>query len=182
MSTDSPRIPSFAAFWPYYIGEHRHPVCRRLHFVGTTLFGGIVLGCLTSRPLWFGGALLAALALGAVAFKMEGKRSGTLVLISMIVLLIVGHPAILVGVVAAYAFAWIGHFKVEHNRPATFTYPLWSLAGRDAARAVVVRGRLGDRGPRPRGLTRGHVTPRVPGPRPAGAGPAAPSRSRAGGG
>lgn len=36
---------------------------------------------------------------------------------------------VLAGVVAAYGFAWVGHFFVEHNRPATFQHPWLSLRG-----------------------------------------------------
>ncbi len=37
--------------------------------------------------------------------------------------------AILIGVAAAYGMAWVGHFFIEKNKPATFKYPLWSLMG-----------------------------------------------------
>jgi hypothetical protein len=30
---------------------------------------------------------------------------------------------------AGYTFAWLGHFFFEHNRPATFAHPWYSLAG-----------------------------------------------------
>jgi hypothetical protein len=33
---------------------------------------------------------------------------------------------ILAALFTSYALAWISHFLVEHNRPASFEHPLWS--------------------------------------------------------
>ena len=80
---------SFAEFYPFYLQEHGHPNCRRLHFVGTTL-------------------VLALL---------------TFVLVTQQWVWLWALPVI------GYGFAWVGHFFIEHNRPATFQYPFYSLAG-----------------------------------------------------
>ena len=36
---------------------------------------------------------------------------------------------IAIAFVQVYAFAWIGHFFFEHNKPATFVYPWLSFLG-----------------------------------------------------
>jgi hypothetical protein len=46
---------SFAEFYPFYLGEHSHPTCRRLHFIGSSLVIVVVLWALISgqlRWLW----------------------------------------------------------------------------------------------------------------------------------
>jgi hypothetical protein len=34
-----------------------------------------------------------------------------------------------VALIQGYAFAWVGHFFFEHNKPATFRYPRFSFMG-----------------------------------------------------
>ena len=88
-SASQGRFRSFADFYPFYLSEHSHPTCRRLHFIGTALaLASLVAAALTGEAL-----------------------------------------CVLAAPLAGYGFAWIGHFFFEHNRPATFTHPWYSLVG-----------------------------------------------------
>ena len=54
----------------------------------------------------------------------------SLALICLLLLLFTGNPWWLpAGVVCGYAFAWVGHYFFEHNRPASFKRPVYSLMG-----------------------------------------------------
>lgn len=98
----TPEFQRFSEFYPYYLGEHQHPLCRALHYCGSTLVL-VILGYALWTAQW---ALLWWLPL------------------------------------AGYGFAWVGHFFVEHNRPATFRYPFYSLLGDWVMYAEFLTGRL----------------------------------------
>ena len=68
---------------------------------------------------------------------------------SALVLLVLGYAiaaakwwALLLLPVIGYGFAWIGHFFFEKNRPATFSYPLYSFMGDWAMFKDILVGRI----------------------------------------
>jgi len=100
----SERFQTFAEFWPFYVGEHRLPSCRTVHYIGSF-----------AAPA----TLAWVIATGSWLFL----------------------PLVLV---AGYGPAWVGHFIIEKNRPATFTYPVWSLMGDYKMLGLAMRGRMAD--------------------------------------
>jgi hypothetical protein len=78
------RYRDLQEFWPDYVREHRRPLTRQLHFIGTT-----------NLLIWVFLALM----------RRSPRR-------------------LAFAVASSYALAWIGHFFVERNLPATFRFPL----------------------------------------------------------
>ncbi len=68
---------------------------------------------------------------------------GTGLLLPIVLAAILYSPLwLLAAPVVGYGFAWTGHFFVEKNRPATFTYPVWSLRGDFLMFWLMLRGRM----------------------------------------
>lgn len=79
---------NYQAFYHFYLSEHSDPICRNLHYVGSSL------------------------VLLVLCFSILSQQYHLLWSLPLI----------------GYGFAWVGHFFFEHNKPATFKWPFWSLA------------------------------------------------------
>jgi hypothetical protein len=77
---------------------------------------------------------------GTRALHLAGTLTGTALLVALAA---TGRWRWLpLALVPGYAAAWVGHFFVEHNRPATFRHPLWSLVGDYKMVALMLSGRM----------------------------------------
>jgi hypothetical protein len=77
---------------------------------------------------------------GTRIFHFIGTTVGLLFLVRA---LATERPLLLLcGVVSAYGLAWMGHFLIEKNNPATFQYPLWSLRSDLKMYGLMWRGKM----------------------------------------
>jgi hypothetical protein len=74
------------------------------------------------------------------AFHVFGTILGWALLASAVIL----HKPwlVLMALLVPYAIAWISHFFVEHNRPATFDHPLWSFLADQKMLVLALAGKM----------------------------------------
>ncbi len=97
------RIETYEEFWAFYLGEHRSPFNRCLHYIGSSLALGLLIAAVTTQIWWLIG----------------------------------------LAPIVGYSHAWIGHFFVEGNKPASFSYPGWSFISDFKMLNLALIGRMG---------------------------------------
>jgi hypothetical protein len=102
METEDKKYETLQEFWPYYVSEHKNPLNRNLHLLGS-------------------GIGLAGVAASVV--KKKPKYA-------------------LLGILAGYGLAWIGHFLVEKNKPATLKHPVKSLVSDWIMCSLMLRNKM----------------------------------------
>jgi hypothetical protein len=72
---------------------------------------------------------------------------GTSLVIALLILaIVIDKPWLLIVIpVCGYGFAWVGHFMIEKNRPATFTYPFYSLASDFVMFYHIITGQINEK-------------------------------------
>lgn len=122
----------FESFYPYYISQHQDTMCRRLHVVGTSVIALMALFDPFILPSMIMAGMVGFTAFQATKDIEHGLFEMFLMLLTFQLFMrrLTGNwlKGLAVPVVA-YSFAWAGHFYFEGNKPATFIYPVFSLAG-----------------------------------------------------
>ena len=74
-----PGYNDFRQFYPHYLREHTHRLCRRLHFIGSSLVLAVVATALrTGQPRWLWLAPLAGYGFAWLGhFVYEKNRPAT---------------------------------------------------------------------------------------------------------
>ncbi len=102
MSTQG--FSSFREFYPYYLQEHSNRTCRRLHFIGTTLFILLAVAAIgTGNLVWLWALPVVGYGFAWVGhYGFEKNRPATF-----------KHPFYsLIGDFAMYRDIWLGRLSI----------------------------------------------------------------------
>jgi len=126
------KYPTFEAFLPFYKEQHTNVYSNLLHFIGTSIFLIVALSDL-KITLSYIIAMIMGLNIHPITIHSSHGLIEALAMMSTYLIsvkILSGKVSKAAGaVIIAYACAWIGHFFLEMNRPATFIYPTYSLLG-----------------------------------------------------
>ncbi|KAJ9114145.1 hypothetical protein QFC20_001661 [Naganishia adeliensis] len=109
---------SFREFYPFYLGEHSRRPNRLFHLLGTSIALACHTRVLLSLAPYVAGKLSLNVGPGAVDVlrRLALSRGDALKIFFS-------------GVIQGYFLAWLGHYQIEGNKPATFKYPVFSFLG-----------------------------------------------------